>query len=84
MENARQIHGVVSATFPSFEETSLSSACEHPSNNVVELACSWGQLHTELKDFAKAKNASNDKLLIIISKVSLRIMLEETANWCSG
>lgn len=68
MKNAQQIHGVVSATFPSFDAPPLSSICENLSNSVSELACSWGNLNNHLKDFGEASNASNDELLMSISK----------------
>jgi len=70
MKNAQQIHSVVSATFPSFKDVTISKDCSSPSNNLDELACSWRSLNIRLKKIGDSEGILNDEPFIAISNVS--------------
>jgi len=75
MKNAQQINGVISATFPAFDDAAFSRDCSILLNNVDELACSWRLLNTHLKKFGGNEDILDDKLLVSISNVRLRVVL---------
>jgi len=69
LKNAEQIHGVVSATFPSFKASLLPKDCSDSSNSVDELACSWTNIIKHLTKVKDSEDLPHDELLVSISNV---------------
>lgn len=71
MKNAKQILGVVSATFPSFKDSAILKSCNNPLNSVDELACSWMYLAARPSDPGTNGDILPDTFLVSISQVSV-------------
>lgn len=70
LRNAKQILGVVTATFPSFEDTGPTENCDALPNDIDELACQWRNLQASLQ----GNGSTRDGWTRQTSEVRLRYM----------
>ena len=66
LRNARQILGVVIATFPSFESIEPSHDCHETTDDVEELACEWRGIMEGLEALTGEKQNDTAWLLAAI------------------
>lgn len=69
LRNAKQIMGVVTAAFPSFEVVDSTKDCKDMSSNIDELACQW-KLITENQPMPGSDDQFIDQWLQMIFKAS--------------
>lgn len=68
MRNVRQILGVISATFPSFQQDGRSDMCEESPTSVDELACQLRAISNQSRG-EKLNQADYDAHFVAITKV---------------
>ena len=73
MRNARQILGVLTATFPSFQEDGPSEKCEEFSSSIDELACQWRGITQSLPQ-AGAKDEDIEPWVFAVNKVCSQVL----------
>jgi hypothetical protein len=77
MRNARQLRGIVSATYPEFEHLSVElrhawekKPCNELNSEAEELACLWGQASSIYK--VRPARETLDFLVQVLSRASVR------------
>ncbi len=81
--NARQILGVITAAFPSFEVVGPAKDCKDLSSNIDELACKWRVL-TETRPKLQDEDQDIEEWMQSTTKVSEFDLNLERSNISSG
>jgi hypothetical protein len=90
MKNARQLRGIVSATYPEFEHLSVElrdtwkkKPCNELASEAEELACLWGQASSIYKVWPAKETL--DFLVQVLSHASVRsIQAKKRSSFAAG